>query len=74
MTKLVQNEMSFDICDFFMLFFQPLYGIHPGEHIPFRFASGGGRELHFLEDKELEINEMVTSSTPRLPLQMTVKR
>ncbi|XP_047498027.1 transcription initiation factor TFIID subunit 6-like isoform X1 [Penaeus chinensis] len=52
---------------------EPLYGIHPGEHIPFRFASGGGRELHFLEDKELEINEMVSSSTPRLPLQMTVK-
>ncbi|KAK4319983.1 hypothetical protein Pmani_009125 [Petrolisthes manimaculis] len=52
---------------------EPLYGLQSIEHIPFRFASGGGRELHFLEDKELEINEMLNSQTPRLPLQMTIK-
>ncbi|XP_050734254.1 transcription initiation factor TFIID subunit 6-like [Eriocheir sinensis] len=52
---------------------EPLYGLQSVEHIPFRFASGGGRELHFLEDKELEINEMVSSQLPRLPLNMTIK-
>ena len=44
------------------------------DHIPFRFASGGGRELHFLEDKEVEINEMVANALPRLPVQVTIKR
>ncbi|XP_064119289.1 transcription initiation factor TFIID subunit 6-like isoform X2 [Macrobrachium nipponense] len=52
---------------------EPLYGLQSVEHIPFRFASGGGRELHFVEDKELEISEMVSGPTPRLPLQITIK-
>ncbi|MPC16697.1 Transcription initiation factor TFIID subunit 6 [Portunus trituberculatus] len=72
------KRKRFSACDFDnvlkMKNIEPLYGLQSVEHIPFRFASGGGRELHFLEDKELEINEMVTSQTPRLPLQMTLKR
>ncbi|XP_076070024.1 TBP-associated factor 6 isoform X2 [Oratosquilla oratoria] len=52
---------------------EPLYGIYSSEHIPFRFASGGGRELHFLEDKEHEITDLTSAQLPRLPLSTNIK-
>ena len=43
------------------------------EHIPWRLTSGGGRELHFLDDRELEVSDLVTQALPKLPAIPTVK-
>ncbi|XP_015600707.1 transcription initiation factor TFIID subunit 6 isoform X2 [Cephus cinctus] len=56
---------------------EPTYGFFAKDHVPFRFASGGGRELHFVEEKEIDLNEMVSMSGsqtwPKLPLEITLR-
>ncbi len=50
-------------------FYPPPIGVDRAtEHIPFRFASGGGRELHFLEDKEIDLNELISGQPPKIPM------
>ena len=53
--------------------FQPLYGFQAKEFTPFRHASGGGRDVHFLEEKEIDLMEVVSGSLPKLPLEVNIK-
>lgn len=54
-------------------FLQPQYGFHSTEPLPFRFASGGGRELHFIEEKEIDLSELLQNISPKAPLECTLR-
>lgn len=53
--------------------FEPVYGFHAKDYVPFRHASGGGREIHFTEEKEIDLQEMVNSSLPKVPIDVSVR-
>uniref|UniRef100_A0A182QAX3 Transcription initiation factor TFIID subunit 6 n=1 Tax=Anopheles farauti TaxID=69004 RepID=A0A182QAX3_9DIPT len=52
---------------------EPQYGFVTPDHIPFRFASGGGRELHFIEEKDVDLTDMVQGQAPKIPLDPSLR-
>ncbi|OCT90569.1 hypothetical protein XELAEV_18019185mg [Xenopus laevis] len=67
--QLLAQEVSFRIKEVT----QPIYGFHPKEFLPFRYASGGGRELHFYEEKETDLSDIISTPLPRVPLDVSLK-
>ncbi|XP_053671997.1 transcription initiation factor TFIID subunit 6 [Anopheles nili] len=52
---------------------EPQYGFVTPDFIPFRFASGGGRELHFIDEKEIDLADMVQGQPPKIPLEPSLR-
>lgn len=52
----------------------PMFGFNDPEILPFRFASGGGRELFFQEEKEIELSDVINMpSMAKLPQEVALK-
>ncbi|CAB3364927.1 Hypothetical predicted protein [Cloeon dipterum] len=52
---------------------EPLYGFNCPDGIPFRFASGGGRELHFTDEKEIDLAELTSIALPKMPIEPSLR-
>ena len=52
---------------------EPLYGFTSTEYIPLRFASGGGRELHFTDDNEVDLQELIDQTPPKIPAPVKIR-
>lgn len=52
---------------------EPQYGFVTPDSIPFRFASGGGRELNFIEEKEIDLTEVIQGGPPKIPIDVSLR-
>ena len=52
---------------------EPVYGFTSYNYVPFRHASGGGREIYFQEDTDIDLEDMTTQSLPKAPLDIALK-
>ena len=52
---------------------EPLYGFDCTEYIPFRHTSGGGKDIYFPDEKEVNLIDIVNSPLPRLPSEISLR-
>lgn len=51
---------------------QPQYGFNSKKFVPFRFASGGNRQLHFVEEKDVSLGDIISARAPKVPLEVSL--
>ena len=51
---------------------EPLYGFECSDHIPLRHSSGGGKEIYYPDDQEVDLVSIVSSPLPKLPCDVTL--
>lgn len=52
---------------------EPLYGFDCTEYVPFKHTSGGGKELFFQEEQELDLAEIISAPLPRVSVEPTLR-
>jgi transcription initiation factor TFIID subunit 6 len=52
---------------------EPLYGFDCTDYIPFRHTSGGGKDIYFPDEKEVNLVDLVSSPLPRLPSDISMR-
>lgn len=52
---------------------EPLYGFDCTEYVPFKHTSGGGKELFFQEEQELDLAELISAPLPRVSIEPTLR-
>ncbi|KAH9507957.1 Transcription initiation factor TFIID subunit 6 [Bulinus truncatus] len=53
---------------------EPVYGFSNKDgHLPFRHATGGGHEIFFTEEKEVDLHTIVADTLPKIPSDVSLK-
>ena len=52
---------------------EPLYGFECHEYIPLRHSSGGGKEIYYHDDQEVDLIDIISSPLPKLPCEVTIR-
>lgn len=52
---------------------EPLYGFECAEYIPLRHSSGGGKDIYYPDDQEVDLVNIINSPLPKLPCDVTMR-
>ena len=52
---------------------EPLYGFECADYIPLRHSSGGGKDIYYPDDQEIDLVNLVSSPLPKLPCDVILR-